>query len=958
MALYCALNPAQKQAVDTIDGPVMIIAGPGTGKTLVLTLRIANILRQTDLPPDAILALAFTRSAVAALRARLVEIIGSVGYRVKIHTFHSFCNEIIKTYPEYFPRIIGATAALPVDQIGIMKEVINAARLKLLKPFGAPDYYLYPALEAIDRLKKENITPRELEKLLRGSEINRKLERNRELLKLYRGYETKLEQRRLYDFNDMVMEVIKVLAADRDFRTELQEEFQYLLADEHQDANQGQNELLHWLTDFSDRPNLFIVGDAKQAIFQFQGASLDNFNYFRRLYPTAKIITLTDNYRSRQSILDAAHSLIKSSHGLDQAALAPLRAAGGGINSAKIGGITLRVFSNEAAEFNWLAQSIKEKLKSGLTADRLAVIFRDNRDAEPMVEIFEQENIPFIVESETNVLRDIDLRKLILLFRTIHYFGADDWLKQTLHLDFLNLPPLAVWRLITDGQKLKRPLYELLRSSFPRFYQKLERWHRLSHNANFTDLFGRVLAESHFLPYLLKKAAAADKLEKLHSFFAELKNILKANPDFMLTDFIHYLDLLEEQHIAINLKNTMPQTGIRLLTAHKAKGLEFDDVYIVRAYDGHFGNRRAVNFFNLPVRNLPVVDEEAIESERKLFYVALTRGRFNVAISYTQTNDDGRHRLPSQFLEEINKNLIETVTTADFEKSPETKPEKQFKLRAYQGASLRDKTFLNQLFTERGLSVTALNNYLACPLKYFFNNLLRVTKVQSRALLYGVAAHEALKVFFDRYARADKTSAQMLVAAFGRVLSRQPLAAAEQAEILAKGKRALTGFFKCYYPRWPRAVINEFKVRGVFLKPDLRLTGQIDKIEFLSTGGREVKVVDYKTGQPKSRREILGQNKNSTGDYWRQLVFYRLLLDNYDRGKYRAVSSELDFIEPNPKGEYKKERFELTDDAVAELKELVEKTVAEIRAFKFFHRGCARPSCEACTLWRLMGRKF
>ena len=254
------------------------------------------------------------------------------------------------------------------------------------------------------------------------------------------------------------MEVIKVLTTAVDWRTELQEEFQYILADEHQDANQSQNELLRLLTDFNDRPNLFIVGDAKQAIFQFQGASLDNFNYFRRLYPAVKIITLTDNYRSRQPILDAAQSLIKASSGLDQTTLTSLRAVSGRgvLRSDKI---ALRVFSAEAAEFRWLAQDLKQKLKSGLAADRLAVIFRDNRDAEPISEIFEQENIPFIVESETNILRDIDLRKLILLFRTIHYFGVADWLKQVLHLDFLNLPPLAIWRLITHNQKLKLPLY-------------------------------------------------------------------------------------------------------------------------------------------------------------------------------------------------------------------------------------------------------------------------------------------------------------------------------------------------------------------------------------------------------------------------------------------------------------------------------------------------------------------
>jgi len=959
--LYRKLNPAQREAVDAIEGPVMIVAGPGTGKTQVLTLRIANILRQTDLPPDAILALAFTRSAVASMRARLVEIVGSVAYRVKIHTFHSFCNEVIKTYPEYFPRIIGSTAALPVDQIRIMKEAIDITKLKLLKPFGAPYYYLYPALQEIDHLKKENILPVTFAKLLRPLPAGRLQDRNLELLQLYRAYERALATRQLYDFNDMVMEVIKALTADTNFRTELQEESQYILTDEHQDANQGQNELLRLLTNFNDQPNLFIVGDAKQAIFQFQGASLDNFNYFRRLYPTAKIITLTTNYRSHQLILDAAHSLIRQSRGLDKEILTPLNAA----RAESKQKISLRVFTHEKAERVWLAQEIKEKIASGVPADEMAVIFRDNHDADPIVEIFEQTGIPFIVESEANILRDIDLRKLILLFRTIYYFGDDEWLKQALHLNFLGFKPLAIWRLITESQKRKTSLYELLRAKFPHFYHQLESWQSLSHNANFTDLFGRVLEESHFLPALLKKDSAVDKLEKLHSFFEEMKNILKAKPDFMLADFIQYLDLLEEQHIAINLKQMMSQSGVRLLTVHKAKGLEFDYVYVVRAYDGHFGHRRMTSLFSLPQRAMPTgrqasdaPAEDALESERKLFYVALTRGRLGVAMSYARTDDESRHRLPSQFIEEIDKKLIDIVPVDDFEKSLETKPEARFARRVYQGASLADRAFLNQLFLERGLSVTALNNYLTCPLKYFFNNLLRVTKVQGRALLYGVAMHEALKVFFDRYVAGDQVAARMLKAAFARSLTRQPLSAVYQMEILAKGERALAGFFKHYHPHWPRAILNEFKVRGVVLAGEIKLTGQIDKIEFLSAGGQEVNVVDYKTGQPKSRREILGQNKNSTGDYWRQLVFYRLLLDHYEKGKYRVVSGELDFVEPNEKGDYKKEKFELADDAVAELKDLVEKTVAEIRAFKFFDHGCNRPSCEACTLWHLMGRKL
>ncbi|MEK7585300.1 MAG: ATP-dependent DNA helicase, partial [Patescibacteria group bacterium] len=783
--LYRALNAAQRAAVDAIQGPVMIIADPGTGKTQVLTLRIANILRQTDTPPEAILALAFTRSAAATLRQRLVSIIGTAGFRVKIHTFHSFCNEIIRTYPEYFPRIIGSTAALPIDQIRLMRQVIDETPLKLLKPFGSPYYYLYPALESIDRLKKENVSPAGLAKWLRGAKsADRSFERTKELLKLYRSYEAALAKAKLYDFNDMVMEVIRRLEGDAGFRELLQAEHQYLLADEHQDANQSQNELLRLLTNFDDSPNLFIVGDAKQAIFQFQGASLDNFNYFRRLYPTAVVIALVENYRSHQLILDAAHSLLS-----DGAALrAPRRKAGPKI--------VCRRFASEAAELAWLAAELKGK-------SNVAVIYRDNRDAEDLIELLERAGVPFNVQSDANLLRDIDIRKLLILLQTIHHFGDDHWLKLCLHLDFLKLPPLDVWRLTTARRR--ESLYHTLGSrdklgqlglaradKFHNFYLKLERWKRLATNANFTDLFGLVLEESQLLPYLLKKRSAVDKLEKLRAFFDELKNILKANPDFSLADFIGYLAILEEHHVSLNAKQTIGRGGVTLLTAHKAKGLEFDQVYIIRVTDNRFGARRTSELFHLPNRG-EVVSSEAVAAERRLLYVALTRGREAVHLSYATTDGEGNHRLPSRFLEEIDKTKLELIDVADA--LPKAKPDNPFKPRTYQGAKITDRAFLNQLFSERGLSVTGLNNYLACPLRYFFNNLLRVTKVQRRELLYGVAVHAALKNFFDRYREGEPVSAPLLIQNFKRALAREPLSPLDRPAVVAKGERALTGYF-------------------------------------------------------------------------------------------------------------------------------------------------------------------
>src|SRR3989344_374243 len=312
--LYRSLNTEQKKAIDTVEGPVMVIAGPGTGKTTILTLRIANILKQTDASADSILALTFTESGVHSMRKKLVEIIGPTGYRVNIHTFHSFCNEIIKRYPQEFPRIIGNQHMTDLDQISITEEIISSTKLKNLKPYGNPFFYLKSILAQIKELKREDIDPSEFKKLLKDwrkkfesredllhesgaykGEMKakhkpeaKKIENSEKLLVIYQKYQKALEEKRLYDYEDMIMEVLRELRSNKNLLLELQENYQYILADEHQDANNAQNKLLELLSGFHVSPNLFIVGDEKQAIFRFQGASLENLPYFKKHYPKAK----------------------------------------------------------------------------------------------------------------------------------------------------------------------------------------------------------------------------------------------------------------------------------------------------------------------------------------------------------------------------------------------------------------------------------------------------------------------------------------------------------------------------------------------------------------------------------------------------------------------------------------------------------------------------------------------
>ncbi len=983
--LYKKLNPEQKKAVDTIEGPVMVIAGPGTGKTQILTLRIANILKETDASPDSVLALTFTESGVHAMRKRLVDIIGTTGYKVTISTFHGFANDVIKKYPESFPRIIGANNATDIDQIRIMEEVINDTKLEKLKPYGDLFYYVRPLLEEIKHLKREDIDPEHLEKIIAKQEsdfqnipdlyyekgaykgkmkgaykdLEKHIAKNKELLVVYRAYEAKLQQERLFDFEDMIMELVRALKQNEDLRLRLQETYQYILADEHQDANQAQNHILQELTNFHDNPNLFIVGDEKQAIYRFQGASLENFLYFKRIYPEAVLISLIHNYRSTQPILDGSQSLIEKNAIYDSSLRVSLKSQSDSPVKINIAG-----FKKAEDEYIYLITDIEKKIQAGIKPQEIAILFRNNSDVVPLVKALEKTNLPFSVESGQNILADHTIHKLILLLKATHELGNHHLLADVLFIDFLNLNHLDIYKISAQAKVEKKNLYDCIQDEphFKPLFENLTRWAKAARNKNLVDFFEEIVRESGFLDYILKEKGSLDKLSKLEALFNEVKKVAQNHKSYRLADFIRYLEILDTHHVSISagIHIQAPQ-GVRLMTAHRSKGLEFDYVYIIGACDGHWGNKRSVKYFHVP---LPGFDStyDPMEDERRLFYVALTRARKSVTITWCQQNPDGKgEQLPSQFLEEIEKSHTEELETNTIIQSL-TIPSFSFAPQLNFGIDIQNKSFLQKLFLDQGLAVTALNNYLDCPWKWFFQNLIRIPMPQSKHQMYGTAVHETFKSFFDAYRVEEDLRKEQLLILFENNLQRKPFEQRDYEDSLIKGREALGGYYDAYTNTWSRNILTEFTIKGVpvLFKTDqgadetLLLRGQLDKIEIGE--GRSVSVIDYKTKKPMTRNEIEGKTKNSDGAYKRQLIFYKLLLDTYEEGKYVMNTGTIDFVEPDTEGRYKKETFEITDGDVGELRGLITTTAQDMYEMNFWKLSCGKKDCEFCRMRTRMER--
>ncbi len=982
---YATLNSAQKKAVDTIEGPVMVVAGPGTGKTHILTLRIANILTKTDTPPDGVLALTFTEAGVDAMKQRLLKMIGPTAYKVGIYTFHGFCNDVIHSHPEYFPRIISSVALTDIESILYIREALTELPLEKLKPFGDPYFYVQSVKSAISTLKREHKTPHDvltgtemrLEKLandpdsvhqkgahkgkIKGpvvTEIDR-LKKEHELGLVYEWYETKLAAMRKFDFDDMISEVVRALEVDESFRLAVQEKYLYILADEHQDANGSQNKLLELLTSFHDSPNLFIVGDEKQAIFRFQGASLDSFSYFQKHFPKATLIALVDSYRSGSVLLDAAHSLMRES--IPEERHPKLKSK---LEEPSHAVLEQRAFTSEEMEINWVVAAVAEHIGRGVAPGDIAIMYRTNADARSISRALSLRGILHALDSKSTIFHDHTITQLVTYLRLCMHIGSDEFLAHALHFPWSGVSSHDTYKILLFGQKHRIPYVDVIASrahlkdarvydtaAVTSFAESLLRLAKIAHEESARDFFDRVLHESGFLSYVLKRTDAVSVLNAVRGLAQTLETLSSTKTLYTGQDFVNDIGLYEEYGIEIE-PDTQPKersNAVHLVTAHRSKGLEYEYVFIVHARDAHWGNRQARN--NLPLSTLATVQDTDVEDERRLFYVALTRAKQYVSVSYgVASATRSRESTITQFMLEVDPQLVQIIDTEAFEAT--VAPQDAFAIMPLRSDSMTDKEFLRDAFLEQGISATALNNYLECPWKYFYRSLVRVPEKQTQSSMYGNALHNALRLFRELSASTHTYQPlPVLLELLKTSIDRQGFAPALYEDAHKKGIRALTDWHERNERGYEFTAMCEKKFE-VYLPleanviPQVLLRGLVDVIEF--SGDGTTRVIDYKTGKHKSRNEIEGGTKNADGNYKRQLDFYCILLELSQMQRPDKLS--LEFIEPNPAGKTVVHDFEYDEAAVAELKRTIARVAGEIYSLSFWDAGCKKDDCRECAL--------
>lgn len=1010
--VYARLNPEQKKAVDTTEGPVMVVAGPGTGKTQVLAARIANILRQTDTKPHNVLALTFTESAAKNMRERVVRMIGKTGYYVQISTFHSFCSDIIRSNPEFFPIDRGSEPLSDLERYDLFQSIILDLDLRAIKPMTMKLYYIRDIMGGVSNLKREGVSPEEFAKIVaqeaaaferEKTELTKavakrresNLKKQQELILVYEEYEKRLRAKLRYDFDDMIILVVRAFQEHELLLREYQEKLHYFLVDEYQDTNNAQNLVVDLLAGYwGEQANIFVVGDPHQAIYRFQGASVENMLGFIDKYRQALVVTLATGYRCFGAVYDAAYTSITHNEltsaeafKIEQHQQTMEKALNKKLLSPKGQGEKIRVFDapSQTVELIYVAEQIQKLIADNVPPEEIAVLFRHNQDVIELQEILEKWSIPYEIDGGANILEAEEIRQLLELFTVIDSVGQNEdsaKLFEVMCYQWLGLDRLLVMKVARAAGAGKLSIIDTVlagydhfqsqleangtsREEFARlelFVEKLMLWASQDAQLVFPQWFELVITESGYLDWILQHEAKIELLTNLNSLYREVKSLAGSKRRLRLRDFLETVEIMYEHKISLQAEDLNVTTGaVRLSTVHKAKGQEWEHVFIIHCLDGKWGNNHQRELLPLPeglIKNTDLSKKELNEDERRLFYVAITRSKGTVQLSYPQTivaGNSSKEVISSMFITEIEPE-VERVSETETKQFLAASQESLARLLLPADTSTRsisEEEFFHKIVSTMPLSVTALNTYLRNLPEFVNNVLLKVPRAKPVPMAFGTAVHKALEEYFKHFQQHHAVMELAdLQAIFAESLSRELINPEDFTRRLEYGQKILAAYhgqnnFENIRPLF----IERFFGTG-FSKTmlgDIRLTGRVDRVDWVDEASKTVRVIDYKTGSPKTVGFIEGKIKSAglsereellpesiRGPYKRQLLFYKLLTDLDPTFIPTVTEGAFDFVEPDQNsGKLIQRQFTLSQSDVNDLKELIRTVMGEIRSLKF-----------------------
>ncbi|MBN1872284.1 MAG: ATP-dependent helicase [Candidatus Omnitrophica bacterium] len=920
-SLLAGLNKSQLAAVTTLDGPVLIVAGAGSGKTKVVTHRVANILREKkDVGCENLLALTFSRKAAEEMRSRIMGLIEVNPEDITISTFHAFCHSVLNEHGIEIGLKRHLRLLDNIDQQIFFKKLMPLMRLKYYGEVTDLAGFSSALLKFISRCKDELVTVSEYGEFVKTIADKDERQRSEEILKAYTLYNDKSLEEGYIDFGDLIIKTIGLFKKSKNILEAYQDRYRYILVDEFQDTNVAQIELISMLA--SKYKNICVVGDDDQAIYRFRGASYASFIKFKEHFPHFKDIKLTENYRSTKKILKAAEWLIKQN---DIDRYDPKKSLW--TDNAEGDEIEIMIAPNYNEEAKYIVSKIKEIYAKEGNFSKIAVLYRAHSHKEQLLNLLKTEGIPYSISGGAGIFESPLVKEMIAYinlmadtrdnsscFRLLSSVDYD--------IDHSNLTKInifAKYNNLTLMEALRREkeieLSEEARRQIGKFMSMLKSLKKIYANSGLAEFTYQLINTK---TTILKRAFARQQafgetdlrnVGKCYNLIMQYSNSASGSGITDLADYLEtYIDYGGKMESELDSRNDY---GVRLMTVHQAKGLEFPYVFIISLVQNRFPTSRKNETVPFPEElikeNLPRGNFH-LEEERRLLYVALTRAEKRLFLSGISKS----YSKPSVFLEEIimanQASDITNINLTEPDKDRQDKESIEIPISSYDSISMEsasklarliskinpdnidDKDFVRNLerdlkdelkntlrkikeeknkrqsfsepatsslpdkfLNENVYSFTQIESYMSCPLKYKYSFVDIIPRRQKPYFSLGTVMHEVLRQFYGFVQQGVPVDSEKLLEIYENCwLSSGYNSKKEERLYKARGRKELMEFYK----------INKADlIRPLYLEKKFTIElggrpfkGYIDRIDELEDG--KVEIIDYKTGKSEKESTI------------------------------------------------------------------------------------------------------
>jgi len=895
------LNKEQLRAIRHGKGPLLIIAGAGTGKTTVITERIKYLITSGLAKPSEILALTFTDKASREMQER-VDIAMPYGYtQMWISTFHSFCDRILRAEALHIGLDPKFKLMSVAETTKLIRDNLFKFDLNYFRPLGNPTKFISGMVKHLSRLQDEDISPSDYTQWvkdqrlkmkrqkgkakIKGEDLELEISKWEELAGAFRVYEELKVKGGLMDYGDLIVKTLKLFRERKNVLREYRKKFKYFLIDEFQDTNFSQNELAILLAGRGKNANITVTGDDDQSIYRFRGAAVSNIIHFRKTYPKAKIVVLMKNYRSTQIILDRAYDLIQNNNPDRLEVVEKVDKKLISVRDKK--GKDVVFFHEDRVENE--AERVAKEVKELVTPNKengnyqfkdIAILVRANNHSESFIRAFQRHNIPYQFLGPGRLFKQNEVLDLISYLKVL--YNPDDSLSfyRLLSMDEFKISGLDLVRISGFAKKFNLSFYEAVRKidkinvskstkkTVKKLIKTIKKHLDLSKKETAGQILYYFLEKFDLLAKLLSPSSsdAEKRAANISKFFDRLKTYEVDHEDARIPSVVDWIDLsreLGESPLASDLDWT-EINAVNILTVHSSKGLEFPVVFLVNLVSQRFPSTERSEQIPIPedlIKEILPKGDYHEQEERRLFYVGMTRARDRLYFTAADYYGEGkREKKLSLFIPEALGSI----------KSVERKDVEQLSFLSYGHSQEIIKSKRPPKIKIDYLSYSQINTFKTCPRYYKLKYILKIPTSPTAALSFGSSMHATMRDFYSQIKKGEKSSIKLILGLLNKNWIDEGYSTkAHERKMRSRGEIYLKEYLKKEFDsgNLPVALEEDFTVPLILpRKKPLRIGGRMDRVDINRDGTLEI--IDYKTGERiPSQRDV---------DKDLQLTFYAL----------------------------------------------------------------------------------